>query len=184
MTWTLVSLLDTPPQAWRNGGGQTRELLAWPSVAGWRVRMSVAEVASAGPFSRFDGIERWFAVLDGAGVELVVHGAKHLLTAAGEPFRFDGGAAVGCALVDGPTRDFNLMAPPGCARLHRVRGELAVAPSAGCLAAAYAHSRGAQVALGAERLDIPAHYLAWRMLQDAARGSVSGEDALWIEATP
>lgn len=182
MTWTLVSLLDTPPQAWRNGGGQTRELLAWPSVAGWRVRMSVAEVASAGPFSRFDGIERWFAVLEGAGVELMVHGGKHRLTAASEPFRFDGAAAVECALVDGPTRDFNLMAPPGCARLHRVRGELAVAPSAGCLAAVYAHSRSAQVTLGTERLEVPAHHLAWRTVHGGGRGNVSGEDALWIEA--
>ena len=51
---------------WRNGGGRTRELLAWPDAADWKVRVSVADVESDGPFSAFPGVQRWFAVLEGA----------------------------------------------------------------------------------------------------------------------
>ena len=58
---------------WKNGGGTTRELLSWPpGVADWHWRISVAQVETEGPFSRFDGVQRWFAVLDGEGVELAL----------------------------------------------------------------------------------------------------------------
>ena len=58
---------------WRNGGGVTRELLTWPPLSGddWAVRVSVATIDKDGPFSAFPGIQRWFAVLDGAGVQLL-----------------------------------------------------------------------------------------------------------------
>jgi environmental stress-induced protein Ves len=88
-----------PPQPWKNGGGTTRELLAWPAAADWRVRLSVAEVAADGPFSRFEGVQRWFAVLRGAGVRLVVDGVAHTLTAASEPLAFDGAADTQCTLL-------------------------------------------------------------------------------------
>ena len=31
---------------WRNGGGVTRELLAWPDSKDWALRVSVADVAA------------------------------------------------------------------------------------------------------------------------------------------
>ena len=77
MTWNLVSLQAQPEQPWRNGGGMTRELLAFPAPAQWTVRISVADIQTSGPFSRFDGIERWFAVLDGDGVVLRSEFATH-----------------------------------------------------------------------------------------------------------
>ena len=46
MNWRSVSLASVPPQPWKNGGGTTRELLAWPAGADWRVRLSVAEVVA------------------------------------------------------------------------------------------------------------------------------------------
>lgn len=183
MNWTLVSLADAPPQPWRNGGGQTRQLLALPPAA-WRVRISVAEVAAAGPFSRFDGIERWFAVLDGAGVDLRVGDALHRLTPADAALRFDGGAAVDCVPLDGLTRDFNLMAAPGRAHLRRARGALEVAPAAGALVAVYAHSQPARLFLDDEDMEVPAFHLVWRMQEAAGRGGIRGEDALWMEARP
>ena len=114
MKWHTVSLDEVPPQSWRSGGGITRELLAWPAVAGWRLRLSVADVQAAGPFSHFDGLERWFAVLEGDGVVLRMGHEEHTLTRSDAPLRFDGGLNVDCTLRGGPTRDFNLMAPPGC----------------------------------------------------------------------
>lgn len=108
-----VCVADTAPQAWRNGGGSTRELLAWPVGADWRVRISVAEIAADGPFSAFDGVERWFAVLSGAGVVLSLSGIEHRLTPASAPLRFEGAAAPGCRLIDGATSDLNLMLRAG-----------------------------------------------------------------------
>ena len=68
MSVRAIHVDEVAPQRWRNGGGFTRELLAWPAVEAWRLRVSVAEVESDGPFSSFPAVERWFAVLDGNGV--------------------------------------------------------------------------------------------------------------------
>jgi environmental stress-induced protein Ves len=98
-----------PRQRWRNGGGWTRELLAWPGGADWRVRISVADIEASGPFSAFPGVARWFAVLEGRGVELEVDGRASRVTPADAALSFDGAAPTTCRLLDGPTRDLNLM---------------------------------------------------------------------------
>jgi environmental stress-induced protein Ves len=182
MNWVLVPLASVTPQPWRNGGGLTRELLPWPSPADWRVRLSIADVQAAGPFSRFEGVERWFAVLEGEGVVLRIGGDAHRLTRDSEPLRFDGAAAVDCKLLANTTRDFNLMAAPGRSRMHRVRRKLAFSTRGPALLALYAHDQPARVALGDEGLDVPAFHLAWRAVDGPAGGTVSGEDALWMEA--
>ena len=66
----IVHIDDVRAQPWKNGGGLTRELLAWPSRDAWSVRVSVADIERDGPFSPFPGVERWFTVLEGAGVVL------------------------------------------------------------------------------------------------------------------
>lgn len=106
-----VRLLDEAvPQPWRNGGGVTRELLAWPPGASdWQLRVSVAEITQNGPFSAFPGIARWFAVLQGAGVTLHFAQGDVAMTTQSAALNFDGADAPGCTLVDGPTQDLNLM---------------------------------------------------------------------------
>lgn len=116
----MVDAASVAPQAWRNGGGQTRELLAWPPGADWRVRISRAEIASDGPFSAFPGVERWFAVLQGAGVVLTFADALHPLKPGDAPLRFDGAAAPGCRLLDGATQDLNLMLRQGTGTMRTV----------------------------------------------------------------
>lgn len=109
---SVLKLIDADrvaPQAWRNGGGSTRELLAWPAGAQWRLRLSLADITRDGPFSAFDGVERWFAVLSGAGVRLLLDNQWRELTPADAPLRFDGAAMPDCQLIAGPTRDLNLM---------------------------------------------------------------------------
>ena len=106
-----VALADCAPQPWRNGGGITHELLTWPPGAPhWQLRVSVAVIARDGPFSRFDGVQRWFAVLAGAGVRLHRRAGDRVLTPDDDPLGFDGAEAPGCTLLAGPTRDLNLMA--------------------------------------------------------------------------
>lgn len=110
----LLPLAAAPVQAWRNGGGNTRELLAGPpDVADWRWRISVAEITADGPFSAYTGVARWFAVLSGEGVVLA-QGDDHLALHAGDaPLAFDGASAPHCSLLAGPTQDLNLMLRDG-----------------------------------------------------------------------
>lgn len=106
----IAPLAGAAPQPWRNGGGVTRELLAWPpQTTDWALRISVAQIDRDGPFSSFAGVERWFAVVHGAGVRLHLDGRDHTVTPRSEPLRFDGAAAPGCTLIDGATVDLNLM---------------------------------------------------------------------------
>ena len=114
----VVHLSDVAVQAWRNGEGETRELLAWPLNASqdaplnapWWCRISVADITRDGEFSAFPGVDRWFAVIEGGGVDLTFGSDVVALTSRSAPFRFDGEAAPGCRLPAGPTRDLNLMA--------------------------------------------------------------------------
>jgi len=109
------------PQRWRNGGGETRELYTWPDPQQWRLRISLATVESAGPFSVFAGVQRRIAVIDGAGVLLQVGGQTHRLSPDTEPLGFDGGAPAHGTPLDGPTSDLNLMCARGRSELRRAR---------------------------------------------------------------
>jgi uncharacterized protein len=110
----LVYAPDQPPQPWRNGGGQTRELLLWPpDPQAWRVRITLAQIDRSGPFSAFPGVERWFTVVEGAGVILSIDAQPVKLDCSSAPFSFDGGDPPGCTLIDGPTSDLNLMCRGG-----------------------------------------------------------------------
>jgi uncharacterized protein len=183
MSWQIVRLADVPASSWRNGGGMTRELVAWPTAEDWRWRMSVADIGSSGAFSRFDGVQRWFAVLGGAGVELEVDGARHRLTAADAPFCFDGAAATHCRLLDGQTLDFNLMLRQGsgASRMLRVSGSLLVTLDAPKTIAVYAMDTGASVLFDGEKLALSAHSLAWRTVTSHATLRVNAAQALCME---
>lgn len=97
---------------WRNGGGVTRELLAWPDPRDWLLRVSVAEINASGPFSIFPGVDRWFAVLAGGSVRLETAGraALELTNADTGLHYFPGDVATDCTALGSATRDFNLMA--------------------------------------------------------------------------
>ncbi len=109
----IIRLADCPSQPWKNGLGRTREIAVQPSTAGseefvWRV--SIADVDSAAPFSRFPGIDRQIVLLDGAGFTMQLEGGQmHALTTPLAPFAFAGELGVEITLAGGATRDFNLM---------------------------------------------------------------------------
>jgi len=159
----LVRLADIPPTPWRNGGGTTRELLAWPRAADWLVRVSVARIAADGPFSPFPGVQRWFTVLGGAGVRLTHGEAERELRPGDEPWGFDGADAPGCTLIDGPTEDLNLMSrrDAGPAAMVPLRpGAAPAAASASRWLGVYTTAPLTLRAAGTT-LDIPADCLAW-----------------------
>lgn len=184
MSWKRVHLHEVAPSPWRNGGGVTRELLAWPDARDWRWRrLSVAEVAQSGPFSRFEGVQRWFAVLHGADVRLSVGGQSHVLTRASVPLCFDGALPADCELLDGATQDFNLMVrmDQTLAQMKRVSGDVSIVLDAPRTVAVYATNSGARVLVEHDSLLLPAHSLAWQALPAEARVQVRGADALWME---
>lgn len=115
----VVQAEEVTPQAWRNGGGTTRELLAWPNVNAWQVRISRADIDADGPFSSFPGIKRWFAVLSGKGVELQFKDRRRTISIQDEVFPFDGQDAPFCRLIDGSTRDLNLMVQGGTGSMEK-----------------------------------------------------------------
>jgi len=183
VTPRVVLLADVAPQAWRNGGGQTHELLTWPGDGGWSLRISVARIERDGPFSSFPGAERWFTVIDGAGVILQLDEPRRLVP-GGAPIRFDGARMPQCRLIDGPTLGLDLMlrgqsgrmlaALPGT-RWHsdaRQRGLYAAA------AGRWSDSQGRQ-------LDLPAGSLLW-CDDDVRPGHYASFDARgwWIAAGP
>lgn len=97
---------------WRNGGGTTREILVEPAGdARFLHRVSIADVASDGPFSRFEGYDRHILVLEGEGmtIDMGPHGVLDLRTPR-VPRSFSGDWEVTGALVRGPVKDFNLIA--------------------------------------------------------------------------
>ena len=112
MKLTHLNPADYKVMPWKNGGGMTTEILTEPKDGGGHLwRLSIAEVAQSGPFSDFSGYDRTIMLIEGAGFTLDFETApsKHL-DRPYEPFAFDGGWKTDCTLIDGPIRDFNLMA--------------------------------------------------------------------------
>lgn len=106
-----------PPTPWKNGGGSTREIACSPSGSSldtfdWRV--SLATIASDGPFSRFPGIDRVLVLLSGSGLHLrsatgAAETVDERLTTASPPLGFAGETPLHGTMIGGPSTDFNVM---------------------------------------------------------------------------
>lgn len=112
--YRVFDLQVITPAPWKNGGGLTQEIICWPPGAGlsdfhWRV--SVAGIHAGGPFSVFPGVDRVILLLEGGGVWLRSpgQGLDHRLDQCYQPLHFSGDHACDCELLDGDSRDFNVM---------------------------------------------------------------------------
>ncbi|MGN6113802.1 MAG: HutD/Ves family protein [Luteimonas sp.] len=108
----LLRAQDYRRERWRNGAGWTREVHAHPAADGngWDWRLSIAEIDEDAPFSAFPGVDRELVLLEGNGLRLrFADGECVELHPPHERLRFAGERALRGELVDGPTRDFNLM---------------------------------------------------------------------------
>ncbi len=117
----LLPACDRIAQPWKNGGGVTREVAVMPEGAGldtfdWRV--SIADVAAAGPFSRFEGIDRTLAVLQGR-MRLTFPERVLELDSASAPLAFPGEAPCEGEPLGGVVTDLNLMTRRG-----KIRGRM------------------------------------------------------------
>lgn len=200
----VIAAGSVAPQPWRNGGGQTRELLAWPDAARWQLRISRADITASGPLSAYPGVERWFEVLSGEGLVLHMptadrHTQDHLLQVGHIPLHFDGALAPGCTLLGGPTQDLNLMVRSGQGCMLPVEPGQAWRPHM-AMCGLYT-SVGGRWSCGPRRLNLPAHSLLWlaqapaqtmRFRPNAATAAAKPEDppdeapdsAWWLGFTP
>lgn len=96
-----------PAQPWKNGGGKTREIArSRPAEPYWR--LSIADVAQDGPFSRFEGLSRLLTVIEGNGLTLESADRKYRIDYL-VPFAFEGEAEFTATLTEGPIQNFNLI---------------------------------------------------------------------------
>ena len=115
----IIAATDYRRERWRNGAGWTREIFAardptsdeGTEVDGpWDWRLSIAEIDADAPFSAFPGVDRELVLLEGNGMRLRFDdGEVHDLMPPHDRLRFAGERSLVGELVDGPTRDFNLM---------------------------------------------------------------------------
>jgi uncharacterized protein len=93
---------------WKNGGGITHEILKEERDGKLLWRLSIAEVASDGPFSLFPGLSRILTVIEGEGLELTAPDrVLHALPL--HPAAFPGDLAITSKRIDGDVRDFNVI---------------------------------------------------------------------------
>ncbi len=97
---------------WKNGGGITHEIARIESGGRLVWRLSVAEVDTDGPFSRFDGLMRILTVIEGAGLTLAAPGGD-IAALPRRPVRFPGDLPVEGRRIAGPVRDLNVIFDPG-----------------------------------------------------------------------
>lgn len=116
MTARLIRNQDLVRVPWKNGGGTTAEVASFPDAAtldtfGWRI--SMADVASDGPFSNFPEIDRTLILVEGAGIDIEVAGEAHRLDPASPLLAFPGDVPTRARLLSGPIRDLNVMTRRG-----------------------------------------------------------------------
>jgi len=164
--WHQVRLQDVPASPWKNGGGTTQALVCWPHPSEWVFRMSVARIDSDGPFSEFKGVERWFAVLSGAGVVLAFPNQQIVLGPLDPVIQFSGDLPCDCSLTDGPTLDFNLMVQGARANMTRInRAAFAQQIKATTTLAILVVVVGGQFVLNQQRQELDKASLYWVTLE-------------------
>ncbi|KQO77167.1 HutD family protein [Rhizobium sp. Leaf262] len=133
---TLYRASEHKRMPWKNGGGETVEIAVFPpdaSVDDFDSRISMATVASDGPFSIFPGIDRTLSILDGNGMSLTFDSQEPLLlNRSSPPLAFAADVPVAARLVDGPITDLNVMTRRGRYRhsVERVTGRFSVSKQA------------------------------------------------------
>lgn len=107
----IIRRKELVDQPWKNGGGITREIAADRRDGRLVWRLSMADVASDGPFSRFDGLSRILTVVAGNGMQLISR-EQTLHAQYADPICFPGDWDITSKLNNGPLTDLNLIYDP------------------------------------------------------------------------
>jgi environmental stress-induced protein Ves len=119
----IIRASDGKTTPWKNGGGATTEIAISPAGASLKAfdwRVSMARVASDGPFSDFPGIDRTLAVVKGNGLVLTIgEEAAVTLSSGANAVSFSGDRPTSARLTAGEITDLNVMTRRGRFR-HRL----------------------------------------------------------------
>lgn len=115
LTSCVLRAQDYRRMQWKNGAGWTSEVLRVPDCEDWDWRLSIADVEADAAFSAFLGVDRWLVLLSGNGMRLKFDDGRTqtLLPPHGEA-QFSGERPLTGELLEGPSRDFNLMWKRAC----------------------------------------------------------------------
>jgi uncharacterized protein len=163
---------------WKNGGGVTHEVAAYPpgaDLATFDWRVSIAQVRAPGAFSAFPGIERHMAVLDGQLSLAIAGGAASVLSTDSAPVTFAGDVPAYGEPLGTPVTDLNLMV-----RRQRARGRLVRCAFSGSQRLPLSATTTLVIALSPLTLSTPAAQLALAR-EDAAR--LEGIEACELHAS-
>ncbi|AUX72200.1 HutD family protein [Erwinia pyrifoliae] len=98
-----------PVSRWRNGGGETREIISFPAgVEDFDWRISIATIAADGDFSLFPGVDRIITLLNG-GVALYRKDRLYQRLVLNQPFAFAGEESIKARIIGNSSSDFNIM---------------------------------------------------------------------------
>jgi environmental stress-induced protein Ves len=97
---------------WKNGGGITHEVLKEEHGGKLLWRLSIADVASDGPFSLFPGLSRILTVIEGEGL-LLQAPDRTLRALPFFPVAFSGDLPIASNRIGGDVRDFNVIFDAG-----------------------------------------------------------------------
>lgn len=112
--YRIISPTQYKRMPWKNGLGETLEIMRLEDAIGVRFRLSQASVVEDGKFSCFDGLQRTLVMLSGNGITLshqsdeTCH-PQHVLNHALDQASFSGGDKTYATLTDGPIEDLNIM---------------------------------------------------------------------------
>jgi len=107
------SIDSLPREAWKNGRGWTRTLASHYQQGELCWRVSLADITAAGPFSRFDGVDRTAVMVCGTELNLVGETGTWHFNGPGSFARFPGEAALHCDAPREPTQLWNVMVRRG-----------------------------------------------------------------------
>ncbi|CCM95499.1 Conserved hypothetical protein (perhaps related to histidine degradation) [Klebsiella pneumoniae subsp. pneumoniae ST512-K30BO] len=106
-------LSTLPVTPWKNGGGETREIICVPAPdAPFLWRASIATLQADGPFSPFPGVDRVITLLAGQPLRLCGENIDQPL-ALWQPWAFPGEWALSSVGIVAPGLDFNIMTQRG-----------------------------------------------------------------------
>lgn len=105
-----------PREAWKNGGGWTRTVASHGPAAQPDWRVSVADIGAAGPFSRFDGMDRTAVMVRGGALCLSGETEVVRFDGPGSYAQFPGELALHCEAPERPTQLWNVMVRRGQAQ--------------------------------------------------------------------
>lgn len=158
---------DFAIQPWKNGGGTTYEIVRSPTDASgakplgeWDWRVSMAVIASSGPFSHFEGVDRTLVMVEGE-VSLWSPRGENTLRPY-DLIRFAGEEAITASLVSPVARDLNIM-------VRRAWGSANVSVGKGCAIA------GPGMAIALAPIGLPPELL------HTSDRELETYDAVWIE---